>query len=115
MLTSSLQGIHSVNLSALSATTVYVLLIAGEDDLREVILAVANLAREWMNLGIFLGLHQCDLDAISKANPKSTRDYLREMLSLWLKQNYDVRITPYTLPHFTKPTNVYDHFHNTNH
>ena len=69
------------------------LLLAGEDDLSEVILAVADLDGRWKGLGISLGVHQSDLDTIQSNNPHSPSDCLREMLALWLKQNYTVRIT----------------------
>ena len=65
-------------------------LLAGEDDLHDVISAVADLARRWKDLGISLGMRQCDLETILVANPSSPNDCLREMLTLWLKQNYKV-------------------------
>ena len=66
----------------------------GEDDLRDVRSAVANLAGRWKDLGISLGILPSDLDAIPSPNTPSPSDCLREMLVLWLKQNYKVRTTP---------------------
>ena len=88
MVNSVWQGMGA-KLSTLSATTV--LLLAGEDDLLDVISAVAALAGRWKGLGICLGVSQRDLDTILLANPNSPNDCLREMLALWLKQNHNVR------------------------
>ena len=71
----------------------HVLVLADEDDLREVRLAVADLAARWKDLGISLGIRLSDLNVILSANPHSPSDCLREMLALWLKQNYIVRTT----------------------
>lgn len=68
------------------------LLLAGEYDLRDVRAAVALIAGKWKDLGISLGLHPGDLDGIQPANADSSGDFLRMMLSLWLKQSYDVSI-----------------------
>ena len=78
----------------------HVLLLAGEDDLRDVRSAVADLAARWKDLGISLGICLSDLDAIFSTNPQSPHDCLRETLALWLKQNYNVRTT-LMLPHCT--------------
>ena len=77
-----------------------VLLLAGEDDLRDVRSAVADLAAKWKDLSISLGIGLSDLDAIFSASPHSPNDCLREMLAFWLKQNYNVRTT-LMLPHCT--------------
>ena len=66
------------------------LLLAGEYDLRDVRAAVAVIARKWKDLGISLGLHPGDLDGIQPANTDCSDDFLRMMLSLWLKQSYYV-------------------------
>ena len=71
----------------------HVLLLAGEDDLRDVISAVTNLAGRWKDLGISLGLRPSDLDTILSANPHSPRNCLMEMLLQWLKQSYNVCMT----------------------
>ena len=63
---------------------------AGEDDLRDVICAVADLAGRWKDLGISLGLRLSDLDTIPFY---SLNECLREMLCLWLRQSYNVSAT----------------------
>ena len=60
-------------------------LLVDEDDLRDVKSAVADLAGRWKNLGISLGIRSSKLDTIN------SDDGLREMLALWLRQNYNVR------------------------
>ena len=77
------------------------LILADGDDLQDVRLAVADLAARWQDLGISLGISSSDLDAILSANPQFPSDCLREMLTLWLKQNYNVR-TSLVLPQYTK-------------
>ena len=67
------------------------LLLAGED-LRDVRSAVADLAANWKDLGISLGLRPCDLETILKTNSHSVSDCLREMLFQWLTQAYNVGI-----------------------
>ena len=81
----------------------HVLELADEDDLRDVRLAVADLAARWKDLGISLGLRLSELNAILLANPHSPSDCLREALVIWLKQNYDVRTT-LILPQYTQST-----------
>ena len=63
---------------------------AGEDDLRDVRCAVADLAGRWKDLGISLGLRTSDLNFIQSDSPHSPNECLREMLCLWLKQSYNV-------------------------
>ena len=67
------------------------LLLADEGDLRDVLLAVTDLAARWGNLGIFLEVLSSHLDTILSNNPHSSSDCLKEMLKLWLKQNYNVK------------------------
>ena len=81
----------------------HILVLPGEDDLRDVRLAVADLAARWKDLGISLGIYLSELNAILLANPNSPSDCLREMLAIWLKQNYNVRTT-LILPQYTKST-----------
>ena len=68
-------------------------LLADEDDLHDVISTVADLAGSWRALGIALKLRQGDLDSIVLASAHSPGDCLGKMLTLWLKQNYNVCIT----------------------
>ena len=83
-----------------------VLLPAGEVDLRDVRSAVADLTGRWIDLGISLGVRKSDLDTIQSANPHSTSDCLREMLTLWLNQTHVVSPTfifdPLCLIHYPK-------------
>ena len=72
------------------------LLLAVEDDLRDVRSAVADLAGRWKDLGVSLGVRPSDLDTILSNNPHSSSDCLREMLTLWLRQSYNVRTTSYS-------------------
>ena len=73
-------------------------MFAGEYDLRDVRAAVLVIASKWKDLGISLGLHPGDLDGIQSANTDSSGDFLRMMLSLWLKQSYYVSIFLLPLP-----------------
>ena len=66
------------------------LVLTGEDDLRDVRSAVADLAGKWKDLGDCLGIRLSDLANI---NFPSLSECLREMLALWLKQCYNVRTT----------------------
>ena len=70
------------------AFTVCSLLLVDEDDLRDVRSAVVHLAGRWKDLGISLGIHSSKLDAFDS---HSTSDCLREILTLWLRQSYNVR------------------------
>ena len=67
--------------------TVYSLL-TDEDDLRDVKSALADLTGRWKDLGISLGIRSSKLDTIDLPTPG---DCLREMLSLWLRQSYNVK------------------------
>ena len=69
------------------------LLFTGEDDLRDVRSAVADLDGKWKDLGVSLGIRLSELNAILSSNFHSPSDCLRETLALWLKQNYNVRTT----------------------
>ena len=69
------------------------LLLAGDDDLRDVISAVTDLTGRWKDLGISLGLHPSDLDTILSNNPDSSSKCLMEMLLQWLQQSYIVCTT----------------------
>ena len=64
--------------------------IVGEDDLHAVKSAVADLAAQWRDLGISLGLRSCSLDAVVNSCSYSSYYYLTEMLKLWLRQSYNV-------------------------
>ena len=68
-------------------------LLVDEDDLHDVISAVVDLAGRWQDLGTSLRLRLGDLDAILSASAHTPRDCLRKVLTLWLRQNYNVCIT----------------------
>ena len=67
-----------------------VLLLADEDDFLDVKSAVADLAGRWRDLGDSLRIRCGDLDAILSSSAHSPGDCLREVLTLWLRQNYKV-------------------------
>ena len=82
-------------------------LLADEDDLRDVISAVMSIAGRWKDLGISLGVRAGDLDTILSNNPHSCSDRLRDVLTLWLRQSYNVRITLiYIIIHTTPSPNT---------
>ena len=84
-----------------------VFLFADENDLRDMISAVTSLAGRWKDLGISLGVRAGDLDTILSNNPNSSSDRLREVLTLWLRQSYNVRITLiYIIIHTTPSPNT---------
>ena len=68
-------------------------MLLGEDDLQDLISAVTSLAGRWKDLGVSLGVRSSDLDTIRSNNLHSSSDCLREMLSQWLKQSYNVCTT----------------------
>ena len=70
-------------------------LLVGEDDLHDVMSAVADLAGRWKNLGISLGVRPSELNSIHYANLQFYSSCLREMLILWLRQSYNVCIPLY--------------------
>ena len=74
------------------------LLLAGEDDLQDVMSAVTNITGRWKNLGISLGMHAGDLETILLANPHSPSDCVREMLLQWLRQNNVCTTLTFYLP-----------------
>ena len=71
--------------------TTLCVLLAGVGDMRDVRSAVVGVAGRWQDLGISLGLHLSDLEAILSDNPHSSSDCLRESLKLWLRQHYEVQ------------------------
>ena len=58
-----------------------------EDDLADIIRELTDVAVKWRNIGIQLGIRDSQLEAIQGDNPV---DYLRQMLSTWLRKNYSV-------------------------
>ena len=64
------------------------MVLTGEDDLYVVRSAVADLAGRWQDFGISLGMRSSDLGTISSNHPPN--NCFREMLTLWLRQTYNV-------------------------
>ena len=61
-----------------------------EDDLLSVYREVLDLAINWMDVGLVLGLRHTDLSDISTTNREKPKDCLKEALARWLKQDYDI-------------------------
>ena len=70
--------------------------LVDEDDLRDVRSSVADLAGRWKDFGIALGIRLSKLDELNSHSPSES---LREMLALWLRQNYNVK-TIITISYF---------------
>ena len=60
----------------------HVFVLAGEDDLRDVRLAVADLAARWKDLGISLGIFLSELNTILSSHPHSPSDCLRDACNM---------------------------------
>ena len=69
------------------------LLSAGDDDFKDVMSEVKDLAARWQDLGTSLGLSQSGLATILSNNPHSSSDCLKDMLLQWLRQSYNVCTT----------------------
>lgn len=87
--------VHVVKLSSVSSIKVCSYFV-GEEDLYNVLSAVADLARRWYDLGISLKLRPSDLDAIPPNTDSSNA--LTQMLLLWLRQTYNARNLLLPLP-----------------
>ena len=61
-----------------------------EDDLFSVYCEVLDLAPNWMNVGLMLGLRNADLKGIRITYRESPRECLKETLEQWLRQAYAV-------------------------
>ena len=61
-----------------------------EDDLLSVYREVLDLAINWMDVGLVLGLRHTDLKEISTTYRENPKKCLKEALAQWLKQKYDV-------------------------
>ena len=61
-----------------------------EDDLLSVYREVLDLAINWMDVGLVLGLRHTDLKEISTTCRENPKKCLKEALAQWLKQKYDV-------------------------
>ena len=54
------------------------------DNLQKVLSLVQDVSHKWFNLGLQLGIKECDLKCI-ECDYKDVQSCLREMLSVWLK------------------------------
>ena len=70
------------------------ILLVGENDLQAVKAAVGDLAGKWHDFGLTLGIRNTDLESIRSSFYPTARVCLREMLTQWLKQNYNVSTPP---------------------
>jgi len=85
-------SVREVQSSCQQLYCICVLLLADEDDLRDVRSAMADLSGRWQDLGVSLGIRQGNLKAIISDKPHSSSDCLRKVLTLWLGQNYRVHV-----------------------
>ena len=60
----------------------------GEDDLRDTIRELTDVAAKWRNIGVQLGIRDSQLEAIQG---DSSLDCLRQVLASWLRKNYNVK------------------------
>lgn len=76
----------------------------GEDDLADSIRELTDVAAKWRNIGIQLGIRDSQLEAMQGDSPL---DCLRQMLSTWLRKNYNVK--QFGEPTWAKLVEVIDH------
>ena len=67
---------------------VYFSTATGEDDLRDAVRELTDVAASWRNIGTQLGIPDSRLEAIQGDKPLDT---LRQMLATWLQKNYTVK------------------------
>ena len=60
----------------------------GEDDLRDAVRELTDVAASWRNIGTQLGIRDSQLEAIQGDKPL---DCLRQMLATWLRRSYNVK------------------------
>ena len=77
---------------------------SGEDDLADSIRELTDVAAKWRNIGIQLGIRDSQLEAMQGHSPL---DCLRQMLSTWLRKNYNVE--QFGEPTWAKLVEVVDH------
>ena len=78
-----------------------------EDDLLSVYCEVLDLAPNWMDVGLVLGMRQTYLEEISTTYHESPRKCLKKALVEWLKQAYNVE--KHGLPTWKKIVEVTAH------
>ena len=65
-------------------------LIIGEDDNFDILTEMMPVAGSWKAIGRGLRIVPGRLEAIQKDNPGNSKECLSEMLTCWLKRNYNV-------------------------
>ena len=68
----------------------YLSLPEGEDDCFDLLTEMMPVVRSWKAIGIGLGIGSGHLGTIQTDNPGNSRACLSEMLTCWLKRNYNV-------------------------
>ena len=62
----------------------------GEDDILDVLEQMMPVVNSWKAIGRGLRIDSGRLEMIQKYNPVNSKEYLSEMLTCWLKRNYNV-------------------------
>ena len=73
----------------LSSDCVKHFLLVGEDHF-DVLREMITVASSWKAIGRGLGINSGRLETIDKNNPGNSKECLSEMLTCWLKRNYNV-------------------------
>ena len=68
----------------------YCLSLIGEDDLLDVLEEMMPVVNSWKAIGRGLRIDSGHLEMIQKDNPGDSKECLSEMLTCWLKRNYNV-------------------------
>ena len=70
--------------------THYCLFLIGEDDLLDVLEEMMPTVNSWKAIGRGLQIDSGHLEMIQKDNPGNSKECLSEILTCWLKRNYNV-------------------------
>ena len=68
----------------------YCLSLIGEDDLLDVLEEMMPVVKSWKAIGRGLRIDSGHLEMIQTDNPGNSKECLSEMLTCWLKRNYNV-------------------------
>ena len=68
----------------------YSLSLTGEDDLLDVLEELMPVVNSWKAIGRGLRIDSGRLEMIQKDNPRDSKECLSEMLTCWLRRNYNV-------------------------
>ena len=68
----------------------YCIFLIGEDNLLDVLDEMMPVVNSWKAIGRGLGIDSGHLGMIQKDNPGDSKECLSEMLTCWLKRNYNV-------------------------